>query len=759
MHVYTDIEVQEFSPKFSSLVKDMVASHTKGDFTDKNCEPSEWAQTTASLKTMSNMKDEKKYCLTGTVYDLWNNIFYIPDTYKGKFSTIGQFKTTLWHLPRTKKAIAPQGNAITIDPLKTPKGSSAPVSNASGIAHALRGNKAALALFEAAVEGRETWDLKEFLSALAQIKKCVQATHKGTMGDIIEITPGQYDAWAKGFSDTEEEVGPYLLQKYAQQNGVRMFISGDNFKLRYSGMELECVDAYEVRGDPSKFAKGLTNKRKPLVYSSISRQAYVMQAIFHRFYSVENGPGSSLQAGVYVSKKMTDARLNDLPSLIQDEDELNPGPFRKALMEVAVEFNKAGVEYCDHDVAIEKIARMCEKHLQAVDMDNYMIDALTSMTSAMTMFDSAFDAAAKADNIKDKATIIRSTTKCSKIQDAVQLLASERDHRNVSPAMQYAYKQMGSIGGNSSIPACDTILKGARIKSFLDNEMGFEPETVGKMAMYGVAYGHMVPTLQYDSIEMSLYDKKPEPRCKYSVAEANIFSIDADWSKVEKGIIIDDTMTESLPSQKEQKALEITGVKIDVTKSGDWNKLQKFLRMPPGITIISKMSFKNVEQTTWMEMLFPDDEKMRKWKHVGITKFGKLHNNEVFLTLSNAPGAPPTSRTQFRIQISSLITAIGISNTILQAFANNATPNGIAPKSLISTTWLKLIESLPDYWAWYRDAYEADLSVGSEIVSQDGQVDDYADVKEDVKSIWGDKKERKSKNKPQQKLPIPAPTN
>jgi len=201
----------------------------------------------------------------------------------------------------------------------------------------------------------------------------------------------------------------------------------------------------------------------------------------------------------------------------------------------------------------------------------------------------------------------------------------------------------------------------------------------------------------------------------------NIFAIAKDVTK-ENVLIVDDTMTEKNVSEDEAKDLLRHEIILSAGQSGDWNKIQQFAKLPSSTTIISKISMKNYNEKAFDNFFFPKFDGTRPFKHVALYKFGKLHNAEAFLVLSNLSYLPQTGSLHLQYMAASIAIAMGSANMFLARCSREALPSGLFPRQELSAMWLKLTKSLPTSWPWYQRTYDATVKYGSEIIgSADGK--------------------------------------
>lgn len=338
-----------------------------------------------------------------------------------------------------------------------------------------------------------------------------------------------------------------------------------------------------------------------------------------------------------------------------------------------------------------------------------------------------------APDVKAKAYALKEAADCASVKSAVEKLAYERDHRNISPLMQYAYKNLASIGGNQCIPAADTMLKGARIRTYLDNVLKVK-HTDG--TFYGIAYGHMVESVKAPNLSLKLVDISPAKHAAHMIEIGNIYKIDKDLKIPDKPyLVIDDTMTEGKIGKKEKDSLLRSDIQVVEGMSGDLNKINKFTKFVDSpITIVSKVSMANYDEATWKNLLFPDSKLGKKYRHVALYKFGKLHNNEAFLVLSNHPSVSETRWPQFQYHVLSVMICMSMANRVLQKNADWAVPVGVIPRLDMDKLWLGVVKHLPTKWTWYEEVYNSRVTYGSTVI---GNTADY-DMFDSLEDVWLD---------------------
>lgn len=730
------------------------------NLTDRTTDKATWLLNRPSIGNLGPklLKDGgKRITINPRNFKALSNVWYLDDDLNGQVVTRDTLYKYLYTKDRHATVHVPKSDGSKIpDPPRTrlPKQKGAICSNASAISYALADEYQAKQLFKDMQVGRSNWTSKELLAAMAIIKRFAQANPDRQLGDVEDIDSADYNRWLVADNDDAYVVGPYLLMKHAQQARALLKMEGDDITMTHGDETITVRSSFEFVGDGEKFAKGLKQKHRPLRYEYISPEAYLLSEIFHRFYNIRK-TGDYLRAMPYAPGDAKKANLMEQPDLC-GPDRLDDPTVGEIMAKIKDAFNASNASPSDTDVSIEGLARICEDYTKDFDLEEYVNDGVTMARDRMTLYDKVFDEASVVTNMLERAKIIKKAGAATSLAQAVNTLDEERDHRNVSNYMQYAYKNMASIGGNGAIPAADTILKGARIRSFLDDTLCID---YTHATLVGVAYGHMIEPLQSGEKVLKLVDKVAAANSKYTIEEGNIYAIARDYSSIGHGVIIDDTMTEGNVSEKEAKTLKLKyGIDVAEKMSGDWNKFLKFVNMPKrDITIISKFSLRNIMsfEGRLKELLFPKDETQQPYRHVSMVKFGKLHNCETFLVLSNHKEAPKTTVQHFNYDIVNNMTCVSMANKLIGLLASEAIPNGVLPRADFNKVWLRLVDSLPSKWTWYQSVYDMPVTYGSAITSSVDQYDIFMDLV-DTSDAWADKKVKVSVGKPDATDPTDA---
>lgn len=631
------------------------------------------------------------------------------------------FKDLLtWNTFGSKGTPKPQSSGPVINDIS-------PISHASGMFHALKGDSEMEKLFKDIFESRAHWALADILSHLVRIKSVAPNPITGKVGDIADVTASEYEAWASSGDSSKFPVGPYLLLKIAQQGDALQKLTEDALTIQAGSTVLEVVSSFELNGDKETFARSFKMKGKQVAYSHIPLEGYLLAELFHRYYEL-TAKGSFMRCQLYTPKEIERARLGTFPPLFKPtKAKINgkvtevPSDPRKALEAIAAQINAGEtLKSGNADVVIDNLARMCSTYLKDAKIDTYSVTSVDLFKADMTIVNTLFEEADALTSIKEKVTLMKTRLGVASIQGAMDLLKSERQHRNVTDYTQYSYKNIASYGGNNAYPALDTMLKGERIKWFLEKCLSLD---LDRVVMYGAAYAHMAQPFKGSGVHLKLLDNKPVKFSGAQVEVGDIFGIDKQLEGKDGGVvIIDDTITVKNVSESDATQLKnMYGIDVNKGQSGDWNKLQKFVLCPQH-TFVSKISLSNVNESSFQRLFFPQSlpgsiVKEGPFKYVAIHKFGKFHNPEVFLTLSNDHRAPKVFWPQFQFMIASCVMSVTVANTVLQSMANTGAMCGTLTRAQVSAIWSRLLNSLPIKWPWYDQVYRTPLKYGSEILS------------------------------------------
>lgn len=670
-----------------------------------------------------------------------SQFYYVPDTVRPddkEYDSCEQFLADVltWRTTGAKGKVEDVRKDV-LDELEV-------ISNASGMHHALKDNEEVASLFRDICRGREHWDLTDLMARLVRIKGATPTPVSGKVGEIKDVSAAQYEAWASNGDSSKYIVGPYLLLKLAQQAQALQKLTEDGLTIQAGGTTLIVHSAFELEGDREAFARNFKTSGKQLAYSHIPLEGYLLAELFHRYYQLLPNDKFA-KAVLYTPKKIEEARLHVTPPLFKPSRVKEDGVLkqvasraRRAVDEIAEQINKGScVSWGKADTLIDGLARVCSTYLKSSGITEYKMTAVSLFNADLSIVNSLFEDAQKCTGIKDKAELMRTKLGVSSIQGAMELLASERKHRNVTEVAQYSYKNIGSLGGNSAYPALDTMLKGERIKFFLEKMLSVP---LDRVVMYGAAYAHMSQPFKSAGVFLKLLDKDPAKEGA-QVEIGNVYGIDSQLKDKKPGVVvIDDTMTPSNISESDANELKrLYGIEVNKGQTGDWNKLQKFVLCPEH-TFVSKISLANVNESAFQRLFFPGSIKGSivtegPFKHVSLYKFGKFHNPEVFLVLSNADSAPVVRWPQFQYMVASCVMSVALANTVLQKMANAGAMAGTLSRREISSLWLKLLASLPIRWPWYEVVYRKEVKYGNEILSNVVAFDLIGELGSDVQDV------------------------
>ena len=341
----------------------------------------------------------------------------------------------------------------------------------------------------------------------------------------------------------------------------------------------------------------------------------------------------------------------------------------------------------------------------------------------------------------------------STVEQTIDIVSEARKIRNKVDSIQYVNKNSGSVNGSQLPQFLDTVLKfeGARRYMELNDLLPSQNEAYADtpMAVYGVAYGHANDTIVKMSgrpDNVKFYDQTKAANSTAAFHKGNIFD-----TVVDDIYVIDDTDT---AKNLKDAVAKMNGV--DVTWSGDMLKLRRFCEHPPryALSKVSLSLFQDQSRRTLVNsLLYPPGAK-QPFASVRLRKFGKLHNLEVFLELSNHPMSDDTTWAQLMGDVMALSGVVGISNKIVMEYQNmgmrfigNDAPSEIGKKtgarrqkgSLKSgEVWSAVIKSSVADMSWFDECRVSQdnkitggrLCAGSIILelSDDYKAADYVDI-------------------------------
>jgi len=297
-------------------------------------------------------------------------------------------------------------------------------------------------------------------------------------------------------------------------------------------------------------------------------------------------------------------------------------------------------------------------------------------------------------------TINKTLVKCSSVKDeekektlegigastdiavVVKKLTADRvDKRNKSMISQYVEKNVGSVGASEMPQMIDTVFKGKRILSVME-QLGVplkDKDTV--VHLYGVAYGHMEKVSSTYPCKFMYYDRKAAVRSSATMKYGNIWDFDGEY-------LLDD----SLPTDIEDAELaKLAGKNYTATHA----KVSKIISSRVKVAII-KLDMANLNSDARIAAL-TNMVYQSRFGFSQIVKFGKVHNAEAFLILH----AEKKRKNALASDIKQVCMIMSVANIIITA----AHERGVRLTKLMGidlcSLWSNLIKAMPISWKWY----------------------------------------------------------
>jgi len=234
------------------------------------------------------------------------------------------------------------------------------------------------------------------------------------------------------------------------------------------------------------------------------------------------------------------------------------------------------------------------------------------------------------------------------------------------------------------------------------------------------------------------YDMEKAPNSLAVHEKGNVYGIDAKGKYV-----FDDTNTFKI---KDAAKTTYGGLKSD---KGDHVKLARIAEQQPKVAYIklTMFSFQTKEfRNRVKDILYPND--VPKFKYARAFKFGKLHNDEFYIVLSNIESLPLQNWGVLVGDLRAISASMVMANQIIQ-LAERAGLRLCSPEieSEATTTrlWEALVRSVPANWGWYLDLPTIDqpYTDGNELVGMvnidtinEFEEATYADFDDEGKPSW-----------------------
>jgi len=463
------------------------------------------------------------------------------------------------------------------------------------------------------------------------------------LGAVGTATADQYVKWRQSFRRDLISVGPLILNKLLQQLGVawQAFdivvsdVPGDSISaVEYSraGYTLFITNRHEVTivsddtehtGDDritaiNEAIEGLViNKQegKFLGFHDIPPAAYELAASFCTVYVVEAGKGKIHTCSFKPNGPLVDGAL-----ALYFDTKLRPQVLSSQPLYSAPDYVHDYIAYCVWRSAGDRLGTLAalldKRTLLEADRALNTTDKLVVTNKVRAM---------------EKLQLVMNTLKLPASADsAVTALDKARGSRNRTLVTQFIQKNVGGILAGDLMPSVETVRKAHSIVQFLRSNYPAGFEDGKEWNLYGVAYNHMARAL--DPVvkgKLRFFDVQ---KATNSLARFETRSILAAEGC---DVLVDDSYAD-----RAIDSAEMTSADIGIVMRFDQAKMVVLSRLvnsgEVGIVVmkVNLSAFTTVYLEATNAILFPEGKAV--CRHVRLYKFGKLHNAEVFLVLSNA---------------------------------------------------------------------------------------------------------------------------
>jgi len=563
------------------------------------------------------------------------------------------------------------------------------VSNMSALYFLLEGNLKGRAMIDAIAESSANLRVSEMKAIFSDILSNLQTfTDSSIMGDLHNITHDQYDEWIATRSKEIVYVGPYLFLKLAHQAGAEWSLwecpitKSTHFRMSRCGINISTQDKYMVQIDGEDqdprlygaFAKGLKIGGKQMALANIPISAYRTVDLFCTYFDVISNPKNKPTIRRRTTPPMYGSKMGkameDVKEVIIKDDTI-PGS--------------------NADELIDWMARLLwakDRHLCEAIGTYYNKQLHNAMEAANTILDACASMDKKAPAVKE--AYIAKLGIVPRIPETNIALGADRKIRNRPPNKklnQYLQKNVASVVGSQHIQPVDTRIKMESVAWKLNTLI--DPDLQYTIHGYGVMYDHGGPAM------LSIHGKENVIK-KYDVnipknAGAHAYVGDVFDYRATGGndICFDDALVNNIKPSLKGSIEGVTDASV--------MKVRRILAQKP-IAAAMKISISS----------FDKDQKLIEWlvddagyRFIQVAKFGKLHNEEVFLIVSNWDKARlRCSKDTLRGDVKSCCIAIQVANKAIMA----ANDFGVR-MPVQAAQWRKLLCVIPMSWPWYHARY------------------------------------------------------
>jgi len=616
------------------------------------------------------------------------------------------------------------------------------------------GNDDANVLFDALTANIQGWSSERFVLALGRLVSAGSGVPPSMlMGVETHVTAQQYKAWTDRNNKDVYPVGPMILFKLLHRAEIlwtyEMVFDRPWVTFTRNGKNISTcckyaldIDEDDVHKHPvfmREFLDGITHKGKQVQYVHVDYRVLRFLDYYNSHHDIVSPGGGK---PVVITNNLSPPQHHDyLTSLFPS--------ITKYLLADPIIVNVA-------DEILDVISRRLQCYFEedqlvfiarAIDE----IDAdLEQSTAQYLKHLQHLSTLAEEDRLLNYKRLFGVSSDAS---DALRRLKEARKIRNNTPTQQYVEKNVGSPGAAHLPQAFETTLKFHNIHAYLKAESLLPTQMVPQphSLFYGVAYMHggkVVEEIVGGKKNVTLYDIGVAKDSTEALHYGNVFNIKAPGCYV-----FDDAET-----KKKLGSDKANVYKLNNLDTGDVAKLAAYCKGATSderpIYVLSKVSLTLFEDERIRKVvkaiLYPDD-KAQPYTYVRLRKFGKLHNAECFLELSNHKNHVGYNSTWKEVMgdVQSVSSMISVANLIVMLGQDLgvrlAAPKCIVKKDAMSQSkevtpwviWRTLLSASNTDCPWYSDAFKLKLSGGSGMLQSAVDLsDDYADV------VYADRKRR-----------------
>jgi len=516
---------------------------------------------------------------------------------------------------------------------------------------------------------------------------------KSMFGEHQNISEEQYHAWELSNSKDTQAFAPYMFMKALLQGGANWEYYEDLMGTPYLLMERNGVKAFAT----SKHTIDLENSDQGSVVQEHEYTMICKGIVDHgKQIRLERVPAATYNVANMILFRH-DVRVNEKALVITARQtpvsygkEFNPIIDHLAA-EILADDTRPGK---DADEIIDWIVRLL--HRKYRKQTEILIDVYKRIEATTEEFVNDFVGVckSKADE-KDEAkfAFLAKSGVINDVQGAINALDAARKIRNrpiCAQVSQYIQKGVASIYAPNMMPMFDTHIKMKKIVEQLNALVPAQWDEYD-VQVYGVAYDHMgngIEGLDRHG-KVTYYDIEKAKNANTVFEMGDVFNIRVGDRPT---VIIDDTKTANVPAEQKYRYPQV--------HNGSLFKLMCIIQARPQI-IATKMSLDAFLAEESMVNLLANTG----YKFVSIAKYGKLHNEEVFVILSRFGPRVRNKLSMLRGDLKVIANAIQVANKIIMIADGRGVVLDLKP-----SVWRDVLGILPMNWTWYKTPSTSDTS-------------------------------------------------